>query len=294
MTNQLTELTCKDCGDNYTEKSIVVLGVTLMTKEERCGKCWDKVHKAAEEQEAAMRQLQIARQRYTWRTDSGIPLKFMTAEFGNFDQSRPGNVKLAYKQCLKYAEGFPLNYRETIIKPDKPAYPSMVLMSPKVWGVGKTHLVSAIAHRIFNKWNGEGLITQGEGVIEKVSSPVKFITEAGLFNRIEATFSYSNEDRQRLPSKAKILAHLKYVDLLIIDDIGKEQRRDMSFVQRTLFSLIDSRYSVKRPVVLTTNLDEFQLKAHLGGNDEAILDRLIEMCGKDYFIKLHGESYRRK
>ena len=284
MTDQPIEVNCRDCGDPFPEKDIKILGVILRLGGGRCSKCRKKYIKEGEDREAATRAQEIATQRYSWRTGSGIPLKFMTTEFGNFDKGRPGNVKYAHQQCLKYAEGFPLDYHSYIKKKGK-AYPSLVLMSPGVWGVGKTHLVAAIGHRIFNRWNGEDIVC-----------PVKFITESGLFNQIQATYSYNNEDRKYLPSEARILAELTHVPLLIIDDIGKEQRSDPRFVQRKLYALIDARYGALRPVVLTTNLDDNGLMRYLGGNnkDEAIIDRLTEMCSKEYFIKIKGESYRRK
>lgn len=305
MKDKTTEVNCRDCGDIFAEKDIEVLGVILKLGGGRCAKCRKKFIKERASQEEATRAQEIATQRHNWRTGSGIPLKFMTTEFGNFDVDRPGNVKYAYKQCKKYAEGFPLDYHNYIKEKGK-AYPSLVLMSPKVWGLGKTHLVSAIGHRILNRWKGED-----------VAQPVKFITESGLFKKIQATYGYNNEERQHLPSEAAIMRELVYVPLLIIDDIAKEARKDMAFVQRTLFYIINERYNNLRPVILTTNFDTEDLSNYLGGNkpdiwktakerdkeqyinqdetiDEAIVDRLLEICGKEYFIKMKGESYRRK
>ncbi len=297
MTDQLIELTCKDCGDAFTlTKNERMLQAYLSFRSHfdtqlsrRCPKCKKKAIKAEQERETTLRAQEIATQRLNWRTDSGIPAKFMTAEFGTWDKGRPGNVNYAYKQCLKYAEGFPICYFKEILEPGKPAYPSMILMSPgskefpDKYGLGKTYLVAAIANNIYNRWKGETAIP-----------PVKFITEGGLFNSIQATFSYNDEDRRRKPSLTRIIEQLTYVPLLIIDDIGKEKRKDMQFVQSQLFALINARYNAERPVILTTNLDTVGLGTHLEGDAGAITDRLIEMCGKDYFIKITGESFRRR
>ena len=297
MTDQLTELTCKDCGDTFTlTKDERMLQAYLSFRSHfdtqlsrRCPKCKKKAIKAEQERETTLKAQEIATQRLKWRTDSGIPAKFMAAEFGTWDKGRPGNVNYALQQCRKYARGFPIDYHKYLEK--RKAYPSLVLMSPgckefpDANGLGKTHLVAGIYHEILNRWKGETSIC-----------PVKFITEPGLFKEIQATYSYSNEDRNRLPSEVQIMRRLAYVPLLIIDDIAKETRKDMAFVQRTLFYIINERYNNQRPMVLTTNLDTAGLASYLGGytKDKAITDRLIEMCGKDYFIKMSGESYRRK
>ncbi|KKL44332.1 hypothetical protein LCGC14_2366720 [marine sediment metagenome] len=289
MTEKLAELTCKDCKETYTPASAGFLGITIRMDGGRCSKCKMEALKAWEAEEAALKAQEIAAQRLKWRRGSGIPVKFLTAEFGTWDKDRPGNVDYAYKKCLKYAEGFPICYFKEIIEKEKPAYPSLMLMSPWVDaaqpgnGVGKTHLVAAIANNIFNRWKGETAIC-----------PVKFITEGDLFNSIQATFGYSAEDRKRKPSLTRIIEILTYIPLLIIDDIGKEQRKNVEFVQSQLFALINARYNADRPVILTTNLNTIALGAHLEGDAEAITDRLIEMCGKDYFIEMTGESYRRR
>ena len=81
--------------------------------------------------------------------------------------------------------------------------------------------------------------------------------------------------------------------MLIIDDLGKVQRRDMEFVRRTLYAIINRRYDALLPVVITTNKDADGLKNYLGNDaEQATFDRIIGMTqGK--FIQVKGQSYRR-
>jgi DNA replication protein DnaC len=79
---------------------------------------------------------------------------------------------------------------------------------------------------------------------------------------------------------------LTSVDLLHIDDLGAEKRSD--WVLEQLYALINERYETQRSILLTTNLDEGELKEQIG---RRTVSRLVEMCG-DCMIPLHGEDRR--
>ncbi len=123
------------------------------------------------------------------------------------------------------------------------------------------------------------------------------ISEPELYERIQQTYSYSYQERENKQSEQDILDHLSRVRLLIIDDLGKTPRKDMDFVRRTLFSIINRRYIGLLPVVITTNKDPSDTKGlrdYLGNSsDEATLDRILEMTQDNIFV-VKGESYRRE
>jgi len=168
----------------------------------------------------------------------------------------------------------------------------MVMFSEASWGVGKTHLAGAIAHRILDRWQGDPFMC-----------PVLFVSEPDILLQITATYNFNLEEKQTRESESDIINRLIAVPLLIIDDVGKRKVSDLRFVQRIHFSIIDGRYKKLKPIVLTANLDSEGLGRYLGGInpaeartdgvDEATLDRLIEMCGGQ-FDKMDGKSYRRK
>jgi DNA replication protein DnaC len=74
-------------------------------------------------------------------------------------------------------------------------------------------------------------------------------------------------------SYTELFDRLTSVDLLHIDDLGAEQRTE--WVLEQLYALINERYESQRALVVTTNLDEEQLRTELG---ERVVSRLAEMC----------------
>lgn len=79
---------------------------------------------------------------------------------------------------------------------------------------------------------------------------------------------------------------LTSVDLLHIDDLGAEKRSD--WVLEQLYALVNERYESRRSILVTTNLDEAELKEQIG---RRTVSRLVEMCG-NCMIPMHGEDRR--
>ena len=150
----------------------------------------------------------------------------------------------AYKKCLYYAEHYKDSERNC-------------LLLVGGYGTGKTHLAGAIANKLMDN-----------GV------PVLFDTFSGHLNKLKTEFN---------GGKSVYLEQMKTVDMLILDDIGKEKISEWS--QSIMFDVINYRYEHLLPIVLTTNFKNDSLKGYLGG---AVWSRLCEMCsgvmtqGKDY------------
>jgi DNA replication protein DnaC len=79
---------------------------------------------------------------------------------------------------------------------------------------------------------------------------------------------------------------LTSVDLLHIDDLGVEKRSD--WVLEQLYALVNERYESERSILVTTNLDERELKEQIGSRT---VSRLVEMCG-ECMVPMHGEDRR--
>ena len=262
-------MNCLRCKEDYEPTYREVMGIKILKGAGYCPECRVIVCQEEEAKEAAIEARAIIDTRLYYLGKSGIPPKFMDSSFKTFDK---GWQDKALKFCNQYAEDFPVGRRPL-------NYRSLYLWSAKSWGVGKTHLCCAIAHRIFERWSGEGLCPM-----------VYFVSESDLFRQIQATYSYNREESHLRDSEDDILRRLIGCDLLILDDVGKEKRADPRFVQRTLFSLIDGRYKLQLPMILTANVGADGLKRHLEG---ASFDRFFEMIeGKS--ACLDGESYRRK
>jgi DNA replication protein DnaC len=271
----ITELRiCKNpaCKKEYEATILNLLGARIIWGSGYCPDCAKKVEEEREAKEKLVRESEIMATRRRWRNCCGIPPKFMNEDFSTFKKERQPKV---FKVCWDYAEQYQL---------EKPrGYKSLLLFSSESWGVGKTHLACAIAHRILDRWNGED-----------ISCPVLFVSEPDLYMQIQATYNYPPEEKTYRENETDIIKRLTSVRLLFIDDIGKRRVHDPRFVQRIMFSIIDGRYKAMLPMVMTANLNPDRLAEYLGGGqgDEATMDRLVEMS-KGKFYQIEGESFRK-
>lgn len=62
-------------------------------------------------------------------------------------------------------------------------------------------------------------------------------------------------------------------------------------MQELVFSVIDSRYTSGKPVVITTNLTLQDLKNPQTAQQSRIYDRILQIC---YPVEMTGASIRRK
>ena len=177
---------------------------------------------------------------------SGIKKRFQQRTFPNFRTDTPGRKK-NYGIAKEYADNF--TYHQA--RGDG-------LYIEGTNGTGKTHLAAAIALQ---------LIHEGVPVICKTSSD--------LLLDIKKSF---DGDGMR---ESDVLDIYKRVDLLIIDDLGKEQCSDWSM--STLYSILNDRYEDMKPTIVTTNYNADALVAALTpkGFDNtkivAIISRLREV-----------------
>ena len=274
QTTQVEECKCETCGCTFEAEVTTYLlgGRERPVRPWECPACKEK----REAEEAAEREeyLKVARveQREKWRKQSGIPGFLLTRTFDNFE---PGYQDKALKNCRKYAEGFDL---------DNPTgYRSLILYSPNP-GVGKTHLVVAVANYVIDHWNGEPEMDRWGSLSGRC--PIRFEKGPGLVRRIRATYSIRDRDNQH-EREEDIYRELMGVRLLLLDDVGKEKPSD--FTRQLYWSVIDERVTSGLPVIITCRLPLDSL-AELMGEDT--VDRLYGMTGGKVET-LIGESYRR-
>ena len=177
--------------------------------------------------------------------ESNLGERFMNRTFDNFDSELN---KRAFERAKAYANK-PNLFSET----DN----SRIFIGEV--GTGKTHLAASIANLLISK-----------GI------PVLFATCNEHLMRIKSQFDSDND--------GEYLARMKNTPMLMIDDLGKEQRTEWSIA--TLFDVINYRYEHLLPLVITTNINEADLQDYLG---TAIASRLLE-TGR--VIKTIGEDYR--
>lgn len=255
---------CEDCGADFESTIWIRPDNSELPPDTMCPDCTEIKRRADEQEE--MRQELITEQdtqRERWKLLCGLPEKGFSKTFDTFEQ----NLQLkAFNAMLEAVNEFK----------------SLVLYSPNVYGVGKTHLVTALAAKIIME--ARETATRVGYNIKLWQCPVYFTTEPKMLARIRQTYN-----RDEGETEEDIYLELLRVPLLIIDDIGKVRPRDPSHLLRVYFRIIDDRYNDEKPVIITTNLNLEELEAHIGG---ACADRLREMCGKNGFIKMGGKSYR--
>lgn len=139
-------------------------------------------------------------------------------------------------------------------------------------GVGKTHLACSIANKLIE--NG---------------TPVIYGTLINLLAELRNSY-----DIDKNISEMEIIKLYENVDLLIIDDLGKEKPSEWGLEK--LFTIINSRYENNLPVIITTNYNQKSLMERLSLNGEietakSIISRLYEMC---YLVKIDDIDHRIK
>ena len=139
-------------------------------------------------------------------------------------------------------------------------------------GVGKTHLACSIANKLIE--NG---------------IPVIYGTLINLLAELRNSYDIDNDI-----SEMEIIKLYENVDLLIIDDLGKEKPSEWGLEK--LYTIINSRYENNLPVIITTNYNQNSLVERLSLNGEietakSIISRLYEMC---YLVKIDDIDHRIK
>ncbi len=189
---------------------------------------------------------------------SGLKKRFMNRTFQTYKAETPKQKK-AFSVAKEYADRF----YEFFLRGEG-------LYIEGTNGTGKTHLAAAIALQLIR-----------EGI------PVVCKTSIELLDDIKKAF----DDNQ--VSEYDILKVYKQVDLLIIDDLGKEQCTDWSM--SILYSILNDRYEDLKPTIITTNFNEESLIRNLTprGYDSskviAIISRLREVST---VVTMAWEDYR--
>lgn len=246
---------CQFCGQTIEPQGIVMDGMVFLWKPyvrctcEKAMAYWKEYdrkkaeEKARQEEENRRKAMREKIERLLGK--SGIKKRFRQRTFANFRTDTAERTK-NYRIAKSYADNFEYH---------KARGDGLYIEGTN--GTGKTHLAAAVALQ---------LIEQGIPVICKTSSD--------LLMDIKKTF-----DTHEV-SEAQILDAYKKVELLIIDDLGKEQCSDWSM--SVLYSILNDRYEDMKPTIITTNYNTDDLIHALTpkGYDDtkivAIISRLRE------------------
>ena len=116
-------------------------------------------------------------------------------------------------------------------------------------GTGKSFLAGCIANALMEQ-----------------EVPVRITNFARILNELNSSFSGRND----------VVDKLCRYPLLIIDDFGMERGTEYALEQ--IYSIVDSRYRSRKPLIVTTNLTLDEIRHPQDTAHARIYDRLLEMC----------------
>lgn len=204
---------------------------------------------------------------------SGLP----PASRRTFDTFVPETPDLlrSLELCRGYAEMFP----------ERLSLGQGMILQGNV-GTGKTHLAASVALHIMDR--GLGSVIWRE--------------EAQVMLDFRSAYGRGPSAGSAQKSEKDVLQAYLSCDLLVLDDVGKDRETEWSISK--LFSVLNGRYELGRPTVITTNLDRDEMSrkfahAEQGGQGSggwtaaAIMSRLGDA---ERFLTVHvqGRDYRTK
>lgn len=261
---------CQFCGKKLHHKGLIHPfkkdSIAIWLKPDRC-QCegakayWEEYDK---EQERIAREKAEAEDRAKMQAKverllgkSGIKKRFLTRTFENFKVDKVN--RKAYETAKTYAERFQ-DFKE---KGDG-------LYFVGSFGTGKTHLAAAISLYLIKK-----------GI------PVICKTLIDMLGEVRKTF----DDDSRV-SEYEMLNLYKTVDLLVVDDLGKESPSEWTLA--TFYAILNERYEACLPTIITTNYNDQELIERLSRKGDiktagAIVSRLHEVC---YSVEMNWKDRR--
>ncbi len=184
------------------------------------------------------------------RERARIPERYRKKSLAGFKAARGDQTRARLRDAAKsYAVGFDREDKGLILRGGT--------------GCGKTHLAVGILSEVLAR----GFTGQ-------------YCNVTDLLTRLRESYSADSAEREGL-----ILEEAGSVDLLVFDDLGAEMPTD--WVRDRIYLILNRRYESAKPVIVTTNCDDAELRERIGAR---IASRLYEMC--DRFEAFPGEDYR--
>lgn len=258
---------CKNCGEPFEAPKATAVGTVFIAT--LCPACTLKAQREDEARWARAREVAREGLRRQWLNTCGLGITFRATTFETWEE-RAG-LGQVYRRCHAYAEQFPVGEIPV-------GYPSLWLYS-KTHGLGKTHLVAAIAHRILDRWSGEP---------EGARCPIRYETGPSLLLRVRRAYDRPRDSDFWQEAEADIYDELRGVRLLILDDVGDREKESPSeHTRRVYFHVIDQRYADGLPIVFCSNVEGQELERVVGSSTFSRLRAMVggtqeELTGKDY------------
>lgn len=226
----------------------------LGAKPSSCPECDSELQTIADARDAEIRGgMSAADQQNLQRIKhANIPKRYHGSTIGNWQHGSDRQERV-WRWACDYAADC-----ETVVSTGR----SAVLVGGP--GTGKTHLVIGVLKQFMNQ-GATGYYT----------------TAMDMLGRIKATYN-----DQAVETETHVIERLTSVDLLVIDEIGRQL--DTNYEVAQMFRVLDRRSSECRPTLLVSNLGVADFKKFVGDH---VVDRLRQHGGK--MLQLDWESHRR-
>ena len=250
-----TTITCPKHGE-----------IETLERHPSCRLCSDEERETRAEQQRHERAAEVQRNRLKAAFSlSGLVGRFETATFENFEASEPKHIA-ARNAAREFADGV----RDLAAGVTNSVWRTLWLLGPP--GTGKTHLASSIVHHV---------IVQHFPLSAAIRTVCEIVAEhRQLWDRdlrekrreFNEHFVRGSDHLAWIPASTDDLVEwLGNRSLLAIDDIGASRLNDAEL--ELLFNVVDLRYRMRRPTVITSNLPVSDLAAQIGSR---LADRLQE------------------
>lgn len=228
MDPEYEERECNNCGETFQSAVIRLVGQNIVRQ--FCPACQDKIEEEQEKERLEQLEAGIKEKRHQWRSNSGMTGELASMSFDNFDSNEQST---AVMKSREWASSYDIEHPH--------GYPSLIFYSARP-GLGKTHLMAAIANYIIENWHGDP--ERG------ISCPIRFESGPGLVRRIRSTFNLPPDSTHE--REEDVYNQLRGVRLLILDDVGKET--PSKFTRETYWYVIDERLKNDLPVIISSRI----------------------------------------
>jgi DNA replication protein DnaC len=203
---------------------------------------------------------------------AAIPVRYRACTLDNFqvsnlDPRERERLFEAREKCRRYVDNF-------LDATGRTQEAGLLFVGPP--GAGKTHLATAVLSAIVRRFRVRG----------------RFVDFSSLIHQIQSTFDPSSPE-----SKHDVLDPVIDAELLVLDELGAQ--KPTAFVTDTLYLILNSRYTNRRPTIFTSN---FRLERGRDSNlaaidllesrlTPALVSRLYEMAAP---VALEVADFRRE